>query len=407
MKKSTRSMLAVVRVGIVLIASLEIVACSGMVAQSPTGSMIANANLTSANIPTAGPNVMQVQVGNCGSMGYINEVCASVTICTPGTTACQTINNILVDTGSYGLRIFESVVTVPLTPVVISGSTTLANCATFADGSSDWGPVKLADIQLGSQTAPSVPVHVLSAANNPKGCPNPDTSPTAAGFNGILGVGLFAKDCGVGCTTDASNGSYFACTGTSCVGSTATLAQQVTNPVSMLPKDNNGVLMMLPGLPSGGASAATGALIFGIGTETNNMPNSATRYAADAGGNFVTIFNKQTYSGSFIDSGSNALYFPGGTLVAACGASAPGFYCPANLTDLTAVQQGYDGTNTTTVPFSIMSIADVPNSGAFNDIGGKSTTYFDWGLPFFFGRAVFVGLDAKTSSLGTGPYWAF
>jgi hypothetical protein len=32
---------------------------------------------------------------------------------------------------------------------------------------------------------------------------------------------------------------------------------------------------------------------------------------------------------------------------------------------------------------------------------------FDWGLPFFYGRRVFIGIDGQASSLGTGPFYAF
>ncbi|HEY8904533.1 MAG TPA: DUF3443 family protein, partial [Rhodoferax sp.] len=32
---------------------------------------------------------------------------------------------------------------------------------------------------------------------------------------------------------------------------------------------------------------------------------------------------------------------------------------------------------------------------------------FDWGLPFFYGRSVFYGIDQMPSSLGTGPLMAF
>ena len=130
---------------------------------------------------------------------YPNKPCVSVTVCTPGTSTCQTINDILLDTGSYGLRIFNQVLTVPLTQVTVP-SGNLANCVQYVDGSADWGPVQSADVVLGGEPAVTVPIQVINASFGtvPAACGTPDASPAVAGFNGILGVGLFAEDCGPG-----------------------------------------------------------------------------------------------------------------------------------------------------------------------------------------------------------------
>ena len=41
------------------------------------------------------------------------------------------------------------------------------------------------------------------------------------------------------------------------------------------------------------------------------------------------------------------------------------------------------------------------------DMGGDST--FDWGLPFYIGRNVYVGFENKTTTQlnAAGPFWAF
>ncbi|MGD1075383.1 MAG: DUF3443 family protein [Thermodesulfovibrionales bacterium] len=52
------------------------------------------------------------------------------------------------------------------------------------------------------------------------------------------------------------------------------------------------------------------------------------------------------------------------------------------------------------------SLHNSPNN-VFADLGGTDFGEFDWGLPFFFGRNVYVGMEGTASSLGIGPYWAY
>jgi Protein of unknown function (DUF3443) len=47
------------------------------------------------------------------------------------------------------------------------------------------------------------------------------------------------------------------------------------------------------------------------------------------------------------------------------------------------------------------------SNAAFNDLGATDFGAFDWGVPFFFGRNVFVAIDGQQTPSGLGPYWAY
>ncbi len=68
----------------------------------------------------------------------------------------------MLDTGSYGLRIFSQVLPFSL-PLETAGSATLAECVQYAGGNSDWGPVAMADVILGGEPAIRVPIQVIDA----------------------------------------------------------------------------------------------------------------------------------------------------------------------------------------------------------------------------------------------------
>ena len=92
-----------------------------------------------------------------GRDGYVyqNAAFASATICAPGSTSnCVTIDNLLVDTGSTGLRVFASeVASLDLPAVNASNGSAAYDCVAFVDGSYLWGPVEQADVTLGGETA--------------------------------------------------------------------------------------------------------------------------------------------------------------------------------------------------------------------------------------------------------------
>ena len=360
---------------------------------------------------TSSDGSIPISIGASGVCVTINELCASVTICQPGTNNCQTISDVLVDVGSVGLRVFGSRLSVPLTQTVDAQGRALGECTFFADGSTSWGSVQIADVVLGGAPAVRVPIQVItptfggqSVSSNP--CNDTvDSDPDAANLNGILGIGLFRQDCGSVCAVNSNNTLYFSCEAGSCAGAVVAVLDQVQNPVWLLPSGNNGVVITLPNVPASGAPSVTGSLILGIDPAASNTPPSAV-LPTNANGFVTTVYKGRTFAQSIIDSGSNALFFPDASF-AGCAMPLDPFYCPPNALNLSATLSGASG-GQAVVPFQVANtqlLVDTRNS-AFNNLGGDFST-FDWGLPFFLGRTVFVGIEGQSSSLGTGPFFAF
>jgi hypothetical protein len=211
---------------------------------------------------------------------------------------------------------------------------------------------------------------------------------------------------------------------TSCTGIAIPLALQVTNPVVKFQGDNNGVILELPQIASTGAANVSGSLVFGIDTQSNNMmASNVVVLMADPGtGDISTTFNNSTYSASYIDSGSNLIYFNDSSITTCpSNSSAPGFFCPTSSMSLSATNTGTNGT-TSMVPFSIENATTLIDANqsltAFNDVGGpisgvgtgganSNANSFDWGLPFFFGRHVYTAIQGQPVSQGTPPFFAY
>ena len=112
---------------------------------------------------TFSSNVVSLIVdgGPAPAHNYANGVFTSIQICSPGVPVCQSISGILVDTGSFGLRVLKSALAIPLTPLTSSGKT-LNNCTKFVDGSFLWGEVAPADLQLGGEKATNTSIQIIA-----------------------------------------------------------------------------------------------------------------------------------------------------------------------------------------------------------------------------------------------------
>ena len=344
----------------------------------------------------------------------------SVTVCAPGSSSnCQTIDHVQIDTGSTGLRIIASVLSptlsLPQQTAVNGGS--LAECAQFVDGFS-WGSVRVADMRVSGEQANSVPIQIIGDPGFPTIPPNcsnsgpPENTVLAFGANGLLGVGLFLQDCGSGCAEAAIPGTYYTCSPAACQPTQVALAQQLQNPVALFASDNNGVIIEMPSVPATGSAIATGSLIFGIGTQSNNGLGSATVLTVDPNtGNIITTYNSHAYANSYIDAGTSVLAF-GNNLYPRCVGADAGLYCPAATQNLSATLQGASK-GSSNVSFSVANPDQLfganPGFEAFDNLAAPSgdTVTFAWGLPFFFGRNVYTAIEGRTTPGGAGPYLAF
>jgi len=88
---------------------------------------------------------------------------------------------------------------------------------------------------------------------------------------------------------------------------------QLQNVVSLFSTDNNGVLVQLPALTASGAATASGSLIFGINTQTNNaLDMTAVVFPVDPATGYVsttTTYGSTSNPSSYVDSGSNGWFF--------------------------------------------------------------------------------------------------
>jgi len=362
-----------------------------------------------------------------------NALYTSVTICTPGsTTACQTIDHVQVDTGSYGFSVLASVLngTVTPTPTSVSGGP-LRECQQYADGYA-WGSIVTVDVTIGQRKLSALPMSLVgdpAAGQAPSDCSTTGTdinlnSVQNFGSNGIIGIGYFLQDCGEACATAAYSPGYYACPVSGCVPTIVPLAQQLQNPIGRLATDNNGALVSLPGASANGQATLSGTLYFGIGTQSNNSAGSASfltvadgSVASEPAGSLITQFNGSTLTGSVVDSGSNGYFFNDSSLTPCASTSnEPNFYC-SSASGLQATLQGVNGTQSPAVVFSVVDAATLFNTpkplAAFPTLAGPGASFgttplgFDWGLPFFFGRNVYILFEGATAGGATGPAVGF
>ncbi len=407
-----------------LSASALLTACGGGGSSPPADPPVTtNPPVTLANPPT-GPNVVSVSIrqrSSAGGVSTANTPFVAVTVCNSATGNCLTVQNVLVDTGSAGLRLFASSAlnSLNLPNIAASSGGDLAACAQFASGYT-WGGMRQAQVHInGAMTNGPIPIEVIGDPSVPQTAPQScqgggqDFSGQLSGVvNGILGISNFQYDCGSACAPPDPSQSppppipavYYACGATSCSRTTAPLSSQGINPIAAFQSGyNNGSILTLPAAPlPWGSQAATGTLVFGISTLPNNqLPAGAQVYPLDGYGNLSITVNGSAGTG-FIDSGSNGYYTA--LNLPACTQSV-GFYCPSPAANVALQLSSGSAASSTSITIASADAMFTTGNAALPALGGTAavTGMVDLGLPFFYGRPIATGLQ----SLYTSGFVAF
>jgi hypothetical protein len=414
---------------------------------SDTTTTTAATNTACGTVKPAVPNSGDINVqpivvsASINGTGFVNTLTTTIKVCAQGSLVnCKFVSNVQVDTGSSGLRMPNSVVSVLNLPRLSGANGEYGECVEFADGLV-WGGLAAVDVYFTNGAAAlNINMQVLNdgpsagyasgsdgvdpvppAANAAEGDPGCDSgledSVTALGANGIIGVGLFNQDCGTDCAGSLVPQTYYQCpAGTNCLETLMPTNIQVSNPIIFVPTNNNGVILELPQISVAGAESVNGNMVFGIGTATNNVLAASTPVlaVADTGqgaGSFAVTYNGQSGILGFFDSGSS-VYFFADSSIPSCTTNT-GFFCPSSQITRTLTATGVNsvgGTLSVTLENADGLFAANPNFNAFNDLGSPinslSISGFDLGMPYFFGNSMYTGFESQTNVTPNGPYFA-
>ena len=419
--------------------ALTLVACGGGSSSNTAANPSAGAAVLPAEQGLAlnDGNVIDLLVDGGPDGAGVNRLYTSVTICKPGSaTLCKTIDHVLVDTGSVGLRLLASEVPsqLQLSAAQSTSGNVMLGCANFLDGSFAWGPLVLADVKLGELIASNTSVQLVghsvydSFQTQCSSAGDPIITTKDLGAKGILGVGLSKQDCGSACELQGRrsvrNGKYFSCVNVACTSVTGTsLAsdKQLQQVVARFPTDNNGFAIQMDRVPTAGAVTATGKMIFGLGTRSNNKFPTLQVITTTSQGYLYGVLSSNSklasgnFASTFLDTGSNGIFFDA-SLPVCTYPNDSGFYCPiADVVFNVALSSSSVVLGQTKAAFTLANAAALFNKGnaALPTLGGSlnASGLLDLGLPFFYGKTVAIGIEGMPAtgvgiSTATGPFYA-
>lgn len=402
-----------------------------------SSSTVAPGATSSVPAPSGANSVAVTLAASTAANPQINLPYISVTLCNGSN--CATIQNVLVDTGSYGFRVPASILAAAgLTlPQVTIGSANLVECSQFAGGYM-WGWVKNATIQIGGETTSTpIPIQVTDDAT-PAQLPAPDSNCTSSGSlqnigppgangiggNAIIGLGALIND----------GQRYYSCSGSSCnsictgyVGADSSTScsgafSEVSNPVASFVQDNNGIILQMDGVNAAGSviTGQAGLLIFGINTQSNNTLTGFQNIAHapqdntnNPDGSYFNISYGCTTctplsisTTGFFDTGSNYTYL--NLTSTQLRLDSQFVYNLRNSNSPVTVTATLAGSVSTSYVVSNPVNSNCPTCNAYNDIAASASNsgvgnQADLGMPYFYGRSIAFAIETK---IANAPFYA-
>ncbi len=357
----------------------------------------------------------EVRLLSCGE--GVNQLFVDVTVCDVK-ERCRTVPDVLVDTGSSGLRLFRPALKgLELEAVTVLHNRPLGDWVSFGSGEL-WATLHWAWVRMGGlETTEAIPIELFDSPSPGESLPagyggfDMRAEPATTVGNGILGIAARRYH----------HGRYYMFTGDG-----GALAQsdwervmldesaQLANPIGYFPEPyNNGSVISLPEVDAGkGQKAAQGWLGFGIGQPTAMLFPEGRRvitHELDQHGKFPVRLSERPVE-VMLDSGSTVIHLDLDPLGFTRHKSLREFYDPAVLTpvDLTVISAGQE-----------IKLARALQVGPADNVEKADQGYAvlpmlaTWhgpdgvvpgepedsllGLPFFFGRAVATGLQGTVN----------
>lgn len=368
---------------------------------------------SSSPAPAPTPSVSNVTTIVAGS-GYngrgINTPYITVTVCVPNTTSCQTLDHILMDTGSVGLKIDASQMnSLDLPAITQTGSgLPISVCNLYGSGYA-FATANYADVYIAGEKAGNIPVQIINDSADQSGVPASCSSEgqqvvfSDVGARGIIGINPIINV--------ANNLNFnYVCSNGSCIPITEGIPVPYlnVNPVGYFASDNNGQIISLPAATANSNTNLTGTLTFGLNTESNNLiPGNISSVLGDPN-NFIGKFTVTTEGvayDSMFDSGTNHWLFYDATIPTCPPDNL--VYCPPTATQWQSVASSYDGSGTPiAISAGILSPTGYSSIMPFWGIQSSQGSGL-YGLPFYYGKTVYLGFIGSQTSMGAGPTWGF